>query len=59
MENEMTNPKDVAKPDAVVSGMAGTGEEHKNETGIIGKIVEENPTGIPVSRSRGRYIRCE
>jgi len=55
----MTNPKDVAKPDAVVSGMAGTGEEHKNETGIIGKIVEENPTGIPVSRSRGRYIRCE
>ena len=34
MEVERTNREDVAEPDAVVSGMAGTGQEYKNETGI-------------------------
>ncbi len=29
METESTNPKDVAEPDAVVSGLAGTGQENE------------------------------
>jgi hypothetical protein len=33
METKSTNEKDVAEPDPVVSGMAGTGQEHKNERG--------------------------
>jgi hypothetical protein len=34
MEIESTNHQDVAEPDQVASGMAGTGQENRNTTGI-------------------------
>ncbi len=37
MEVESTNLQDVAEPDQVVSGMAGTGQEHGIKTGKSGK----------------------
>ncbi len=46
MEVEPTNLQDVAEPDAVVSGMAGTGQEHRIKTGI-----ETGKTGITENKS--------
>ena len=43
MEVEPTNYEDVAEPDAVVSGMAGTGHERKNETGITARTEPKSP----------------
>jgi len=42
MEVESTNHEDVAEPDQVVSGTAGTGQEHGIETGKLGKTEEKN-----------------
>jgi hypothetical protein len=46
MEVESTNREDVAEPDAVVSGMAGTGQEHGIKTGI-----ETGKSGKPENKS--------
>jgi len=43
MEVEPKNREDVTEPDAVVSGMAGTGQEYKNETGIAGRTEAKSP----------------
>ena len=43
MEVERTNREDVAEPDAVVSGTAGTGQGQKNETGIAGRTGAKSP----------------
>ena len=37
MEIELTNHQDVADPDQIASGMAGTGHEYQNKNGITGK----------------------
>ena len=37
MENESTNHQDVADPDQMASGVAGTGHEYPNKNGITGK----------------------
>ncbi len=37
MEIESTNHQDVADPDQIVSGVAGTGHEYQNKNGITGK----------------------
>jgi len=37
MEIESINHQDVAEPDQIASGMAGTGQENRNKTGITGK----------------------
>ena len=37
MENESTNHQDVADPDQMASGVAGTGHEYQNKNGITGK----------------------
>jgi len=37
MEIELTNHQDVADPDQMASGMAGTGHEYQNKNGITGK----------------------
>ena len=39
MEIELTNHQDVAEPDLFASGMAGTGQENRNKTGITGKLL--------------------
>jgi hypothetical protein len=39
METESMNLKDVAEPDAVVSGMAGTGQKTTEDTGMCGELV--------------------
>jgi flagellar capping protein FliD len=33
----LTNHQDVADPDQIASGVAGTGQENRNKTGITGK----------------------
>ena len=43
MEVESTNHEDVAEPDQVVSGTAGTGQKHGIETGNAGKNEEKSP----------------
>ncbi|MCX6690094.1 MAG: hypothetical protein NTZ39_10485 [Methanoregula sp.] len=43
MEVELTNHEDVAEPDQVVSGTAGTGQEHGIETRKSGKTEEKRP----------------
>lgn len=43
MEIELTNHEDVAEPDQVVSGTAGTGQKHGIETRKSGKTEEKNP----------------
>ena len=42
MEVELTNYEDVAEPDQVVSGTAGTGQEHGIKTRKSGKTEEKN-----------------
>ena len=37
MEIESTNHQDVADPDQMASGVAGTGHEYQNKNGITGK----------------------
>ena len=37
MEIELTNHQDVADPDQIASGVAGTGHEYQNRNGITGK----------------------
>jgi len=37
MEIELTNHQDVADPDQIASGVAGTGHEYQNKNGITGK----------------------
>ena len=37
MEIELTNHQDVADPDQMASGVAGTGHEYQNKNGITGK----------------------
>ena len=37
MEIESTNHQDVAEPDQIASGMAGTGHEYQNKNGTTGK----------------------
>ena len=43
MEVKSTNHEDVAEPGQVVSGTAGTGQEHGIETGNAGKTEEKSP----------------
>jgi hypothetical protein len=43
MEIESINHQDVAEPDQIASGMAGTGQENRNTTGITGKPEENRP----------------
>jgi hypothetical protein len=43
MEIELTNHQDVAEPDQIASGMAGTGQENRNKTGITGKPDTNRP----------------
>jgi hypothetical protein len=43
MEIESTNHQDVAEPDQIAAGMAGTGQENRNTTGITGKPEENRP----------------
>jgi len=43
MEIELTNHQDVADPDQIASGVAGTGQENRNTTGITGKPEENRP----------------
>jgi len=43
MEVESTNLQDVAEPDQVVSGTAGTGQEHGIETGKAGITEGKSP----------------
>jgi len=42
METKSTNPEDVAEPDAVVSGRAGTGQENE-EPGWARRPVPPDP----------------
>ena len=39
MEIELTNHQDVADPDQIASGVAGTGHEYQNKNGITGKLL--------------------
>ena len=43
MEVEAIEIQDVAEPDQVVSGAAGTGQKHGIETGKSGKTEEKSP----------------
>ena len=43
MEVKSTNHEDVAEPDQVVSGTAGTGQKHGIETRNAGKTEEKSP----------------
>ena len=45
MEVESIEIQDVAEPDQVVSGAAGTGHEFRIEAGVIGKITGKRPVG--------------
>jgi len=42
MEIELTNHQDVADPDQMASGMAGTGHEYQNKNGITGRSEGNN-----------------
>jgi hypothetical protein len=42
MEIESTNHQDVAEPDLIASGMAGTGHEYQNRNGTTGKQEKNN-----------------
>jgi len=43
MKIESINHQDVAEPDQIASGMAGTGQENRNRTGITGKPDTNRP----------------
>jgi len=49
MEIELTNHQDVAEPDQIASGMAGTGHEYQNKNGITGK--QERNSSQRISKS--------
>jgi hypothetical protein len=51
MEIELTNHQDVAEPDQIASGMAGTGQENRNK-----KEISEKPEGTRF-RQGGRRNR--
>jgi len=51
MEIELTNHQDVAEPDQIASGMAGTGQENRNK-----KEISEKPEGTSF-RQGGRRNR--
>jgi len=55
METESTDPKEVAEPDAVVSGTARTGQENK-EPGWMRRHVPPYPFHAE-RRSIGREVR--
>jgi len=53
MEVASTNHEDVAEPDQVVSGTAGTGQEHGIKTGKAGRTEQNNS---PAPATSGRVI---
>jgi len=55
METESTDPKEVAEPDQIVSGRAGTGQENK-EPGWMRRHVPPYPF-LAECRSIGRGAR--
>jgi hypothetical protein len=60
METESTNPEDVAEPDAVVSGLAGTGQENEKPGWVRRHLppdpfLAERTTGITGCGVRTRH----
>lgn len=53
MEIESTNHQDVAEPDGIASGTAGTGQENGNTTGISPDLSGNNS---PHTRGRHREV---